>query len=229
MPLTPHTSYQTHLPRPWAYHHQSQSPSPPYRSDGSLTSYLNHLRHPSTFWNLQSARFLWLILLRQLFFLVQRCVLIPNTYQLEDLANMFLTDRHFTSVTWNLFISLFLPGLLYLVIVCVRRVYFHPLSQFPGPRLAAVTRWYEFYFDIIKGGIFSKQFPALHQKYGTLIPFVATSDSSLANHMIRTNCSYFTRPTSCEWSRVLQDVCFLVNSSYDKVPKAVVLMLMQNL
>lgn len=121
---------------------------------------------------------------------------------------MFLTDRAFTSLTWNLFISLSLPGLLYFVILCVRRVYFHPLSQFPGPRLAALSRWYEFYFDIIKGGTFSKQFPALHQKYGTLIPSFARFKSPFADELFRTNCSYFTGCASCERSRVLQNVGF---------------------
>lgn len=83
---------------------------------------------------------------------------------------MFLMDRTFTSSASRFFISWSLLGLLYLVVLHVRRVYFHPLSKFPGPRLAALSRWYEFYFDVIRGGTFIKQFPALHQQYGKFTP-----------------------------------------------------------
>ena len=61
-----------------------------------------------------------------------------------------------------------LTSLLAVLIVGVRRIYFHPLSQYPGPRIAALTSWYGTYFDVIKGGIGIKRWPDLHKKYGTL-------------------------------------------------------------
>lgn len=61
-----------------------------------------------------------------------------------------------------------LTSLLAVFIVGVRRIYFHPLSQFPGPRTAALTSLYGTYFDVIKGGIGIKRWPDLHKKYGML-------------------------------------------------------------
>ena len=57
-------------------------------------------------------------------------------------------------------------SLLLIIITCIRRVYFHPLTGFPGPRTASFTAWYGFYFDVVKGGIGIKRFPSLHQRYG---------------------------------------------------------------
>jgi hypothetical protein len=47
------------------------------------------------------------------------------------------------------------------------RVFFHPLAKFPGPTLAAVTTWYEGWFDVITGkGRFTFHLKDLHDKYG---------------------------------------------------------------
>ncbi|KAF7922011.1 uncharacterized protein EAE98_008222 [Botrytis deweyae] len=58
---------------------------------------------------------------------------------------------------------------LYSVQLVVRRLYFHPLAKIPGPFLARTTYWYEFYQDIILGGIYVKNYAALHEKYGPVI------------------------------------------------------------
>ncbi|KAF2139285.1 uncharacterized protein K452DRAFT_328197 [Aplosporella prunicola CBS 121167] len=59
--------------------------------------------------------------------------------------------------------------LLYLLGGAVYRLYFSPLASFPGPKLAALTLFYEFYFDVVKRGQFTFHIRELHQKYGPII------------------------------------------------------------
>ena len=95
---------------------------------------------------------------------------------------MFLTDRNLT--LWELFKPLSLLSLFYVAILYVQRAYFHPLSKFPGPRLAGLSRWYEFYYDVIKSGSFTKKLPALHQKYGKFMSSIARSKCSYADGFV---------------------------------------------
>jgi hypothetical protein len=42
----------------------------------------------------------------------------------------------------------------------------HPLSNVPGPKLAAATYWPEFYHDVIQLGRYTREIERMHQKYG---------------------------------------------------------------
>lgn len=57
--------------------------------------------------------------------------------------------------------------LLYVVLGAIRRLYFSPLSRFPGPKLAALSLWNEFYWDVVKRGTFIWRIEDMHRKYGT--------------------------------------------------------------
>ncbi|KAM0802677.1 oxoglutarate/iron-dependent oxygenase [Usnea florida] len=58
---------------------------------------------------------------------------------------------------------------LYGVLLCAYRLTLHPLAQFPGPRLAAVTFFYEFYHDYFRGGQYLFHIRDMHAKYGHIV------------------------------------------------------------
>ncbi len=51
----------------------------------------------------------------------------------------------------------------------IYRLTFHPLAQFPGPRLAALTNLYGAFYDLSETRSYIKEMPALHEKYGILL------------------------------------------------------------
>jgi cytochrome P450 len=62
------------------------------------------------------------------------------------------------------------------VVTFVARRLFNQLHRFPGPKLAAITRFYTAYFDLIKYGSWVEQLENLHRKYG---PVVRTGPNEL--------------------------------------------------
>ncbi|KAJ9363700.1 hypothetical protein DTO280E4_2290 [Paecilomyces variotii] len=60
-------------------------------------------------------------------------------------------------------------ALLWVVTESIRRLFFHPLSHIPGPRLAALTWWYEFYYDVILPGKYIFKIQELHGEYGPIL------------------------------------------------------------
>ncbi|KAK2595091.1 hypothetical protein QQS21_007176 [Conoideocrella luteorostrata] len=57
----------------------------------------------------------------------------------------------------------------YYASVAFYRLYLHPLAKFPGPKLAAVTRLYEGYYDLYKQGQYTFKIADLHKQYGPII------------------------------------------------------------
>lgn len=56
----------------------------------------------------------------------------------------------------------------YAIYGAIWRLYFSPLAKFPGPKLAALTRLYEAYYEVIKGGQYTFKLLELHENYGKM-------------------------------------------------------------
>jgi hypothetical protein len=79
----------------------------------------------------------------------------------------------------KLCISSCLLLLIYVVGLAVYRLYLSPLARFPGPKLAALSNWYEFYYDVILQGKFTFHISDLHKQYGmALHPCLTCADAS---------------------------------------------------
>lgn len=77
-------------------------------------------------------------------------------------TDLFPTDAYTTATVVAAALATYcLGGVIY-------RLHFHPLAKFPGPKLAAATLWYEFFYDCILFGQYTFKIGRMHEKYGRL-------------------------------------------------------------
>ena len=67
---------------------------------------------------------------------------------------------------FSVFVSLILCYVLY---GAFSRLVLSPIRLVPGPKLAALTFWYEFYYDVVLFGRYTWKIAELHQQYGPII------------------------------------------------------------
>jgi len=86
----------------------------------------------------------------------------------------------FVSALSNPIITAVVAYLVYLAGLVCYRLYFHPLAKFPGPTYAAISRWHEFYYEVVKKGQFTFKVQELHKKYGLFNSLMLNLISQLA-------------------------------------------------
>lgn len=86
--------------------------------------------------------------------------------------------NNFTCVIMDLQALSFIAAFLYvayLASLLAYRLVLSPLAKYPGPKIAAASNWYEFYYDVVKQGNFTAHIQTLHDKYGMFTPPKTTS------------------------------------------------------
>lgn len=71
---------------------------------------------------------------------------------------------------WSFFLTIAVICITGIVSRCFYNLYLHPLRKIPGPKLAAMTSWPDFYYDVVKDGSYVFQIREMHEKYGKFEP-----------------------------------------------------------
>ena len=79
---------------------------------------------------------------------------------------------------------------LYTAYGVIYRLYLSPIARFPGRNLAALTFWYEFYFDVIKRGSYVWEIQEMHETYGILRTIQTFHITGAADGVIRSDHSH---------------------------------------
>ncbi|KAL4887211.1 cytochrome P450 [Aspergillus karnatakaensis] len=101
--------------------------------------------------------------------------------------------------TRSIVLFLFLSCAVYTGVKSIARLYFHPLSNIPGPMLAAISGWYDFYYNVIHDGTYSSHWPRMHKKYDSSVIRIGVNHVHIADEDVYHNiyCSgteYFKDP-----------------------------------
>lgn len=78
----------------------------------------------------------------------------------------FINTYVFTNLTGKLVSCAATSAVVYGLSLAIYRLFFSPLAGFPGPKLAALTNLYEFYYDFFGNGRYVFEIKKMHEKYG---------------------------------------------------------------
>lgn len=70
---------------------------------------------------------------------------------------------------YSVIIAVWLALSIWWIFQGISRLYFHPLSAFPGPPIAAVTGLYKAYIDVVAQTSFVHNLERLHAIYGRTV------------------------------------------------------------
>jgi hypothetical protein len=106
------------------------------------------------------------------------------------------------SFDWRLLVG---ATLTYYATLVFYRLFLHPLARYPGPKLAAISRWYEAYYDVVLNGKYTKKIAELHKIYGLFapsLPLFSRCKPKADAH--RSNHSYQPARAPCYRSRLFR-------------------------
>ncbi|KAK4651943.1 hypothetical protein QC762_606940 [Podospora pseudocomata] len=97
---------------------------------------------------------------------------IPTTSTMESkhMSGILSADGVKSAITLTSVLSVVGVWLGYRILVCLYNISpFHPLSRFPGPKIAAASYAYEAYHDWIRGGRYGPKIQEMHKRYGPIV------------------------------------------------------------
>jgi hypothetical protein len=74
--------------------------------------------------------------------------------------------------------ALIVAGVSWPMYHAINNLYFHPLSHFPGPTAAAITRWWKAWVECVQGKSFCHELERQHARYGPVIRIAPNEASS---------------------------------------------------
>ncbi|RDW76542.1 cytochrome P450 [Aspergillus mulundensis] len=84
-----------------------------------------------------------------------------HTLAFAGVQSLDFLSPHMIPVASIVFIALVVA----VIHLAISRLLFHPLANVPGPALAALSTWYEFYHDVIRNGRYVKRVESMHEEY----------------------------------------------------------------
>lgn len=110
----------------------------------------------------------------------------PSLLTIVSLLSTFLLDGKMLGfLKIGVFTIIWLPLVsvgLYALCLTLYRLFLSPLAKFPGPKLAALTRKYESYYEAIENYEYLWKIKQMHQKYGEL--FEKFGDCSVLDFLV---------------------------------------------
>lgn len=104
------------------------------------------------------------------------------------------------ALTWGNAICLLLGiWLAYSAGLSVQRLWLSPISHIPGPRLAALTQYYEFFYDVVLGGQFTFKLLELHKVYGPVVR-ISPWEVHVADHDLQSELYTGTARSGQKWT-----------------------------
>jgi hypothetical protein len=108
---------------------------------------------------------------------------------MPDVVSKFVHSLYYdtTASVQNVLFALIAAVLTWVFLSAFYNVYLHPLARFPGPTLAAASKYWLFYQEFVKGVSLSDVRDELHAQYGTLrffqpASFLATLSTRATRH-----------------------------------------------
>ena len=83
---------------------------------------------------------------------------------MDAFTSTYIPNRYITSIA----VGCASIAILSSVGLAFHRLFLSPLAGFPGPKLAALTGFYEFYYDFFKGGKYVFEIQKMHEQHGQL-------------------------------------------------------------